>query len=298
MSAFNFSFTNSSGTPISAAFKYIAVFGFFLLGSSFLRAQVMGGDGSLDLFYALPTAYTALNSDADDYAPVYDPAFQRLLFTSERSGWATVYGSESLKAISGTFNKSGQHRAFITFTENGEAFGAVFIQQVRQSYQGIVSVLRSDEALNAGVPIAGLHGEYFASHPAVSPDGTRLIFASNRQGSAQLDFWISDRTTERTWSEPVLLSPLINSTANEITPFFISNDSLLYASNGYGGKGGYDLFLSIYREGAWQEPEPLEWLNSEFDDSDATMLPDGTIVFASNRPGGQGGLDLYIVRKR
>ena len=137
-----------------------------------------------------------------------------------------------------------------------------------------------------------------ASHPAVSPDGTRLVFASDKPGSSQLDFWVAERTTERTWSEPVLLSPLINSAANEITPFFVSNDSLIYASNGYGGKGGYDLFLSVYRSGAWQEPQPLEWLNSEFDDSDATMLPDGTIVFASNRPGGQGGLDLYIARKR
>ncbi len=258
----------------------------------------MGVDGSFEFSYGTPMLYTALNSDADDYSPHYDPLLKRLIFASERSNWATLYAGDVPAPLAGTFNRAGQHRAFITFTESGEAFGALFIQQRRQSYQGIVSVLRIDDALNAGLPVPGLHGEFFASHPAVSPDGTRLVFASNKQGSAQIDFWVAERTNERTWAEPVLLSPFINSVGNEITPFFISNDSLLYASNGYGGKGGYDLFLSIYRDGAWQEPEPLEWLNSEFDDSDATVLPDGTIVFASNRPGGQGGLDLYVVRKR
>lgn len=263
-----------------------------------MQSQVMGGEGNIELFYTPPALYTALNSEADDYAPTYDPVLGRLLFASERSGSAMVYTGESPKPIAGTFNLRGQHRAFLTFTESGEVFGALFLQQPRQSYQGIVSVLRSDDALNAGIPIASLHGDFFASHPAVSPDGTRLVFASDKEGSAQLDFWVSERTTERVWSEPVLLSPLVNSEANEITPFFISNDSLIYASNGYGGKGGYDLFLTVYQSGSWQEPEPLEWLNSEFDDSDAAMLPDGTIVFASNRPGGQGGLDLYLSRMR
>lgn len=263
-----------------------------------LRAQVLGGDGSLEVYYGEPTPFTLKNSEADDYAPVYDPLLDRLIFTSERSGWATLYSGDTPQPIAGTFNQTGQHRAFVTFSSSGEAFGAIFLQQAQQSFQGIVSVLRLDGALNAGIPVAGLHGNFFASHPTISPDGTRLVFSSNKGGSAQLDFWVAERTTERSWSEPVLLSPFINSVGNEITPFFVSNDSLLYASNGYGGKGGYDLFLSIYRDGAWQEPEPLEWLNSEFDDSDATILPDGTIVFASNRPGGHGGLDLYVTRRR
>jgi len=278
--------------------RVIVFVALFFGSASLLPAQVMGGDGNLEALYTEPTLFALKNSEADDYAPVYDPLLNRLLFTSERSGWATVYTGDVPTPIAGTFNKSGQHRAFLTFTASGEAFGAVFVQQTRQSYQGIVSVLRIDSALNAGIPILGLYGEFFASHPTISPDGTRLVFSSNKQGSAQLDFWVAERTTERTWSEPVLLSPFINSLGNEITPYFVSNDSLLYASNGYGGKGGYDLFLSIYRDGVWQEPEPLEWLNSEFDDSDATILPDGTIVFASNRPGGQGGLDLYLVRRR
>lgn len=310
MSGFNCSFTNSSGIPISAVCRHIGVVLTCLLLASPLSAQVMGGESSLEFYYGLPTPFDGLNSEADDYAPVYDPILKRLIFTTERDKWATLFTGDSLhladasqrqfkiRAVPGAYNHSGQHRAFVTFTATGEAFGAVFIQQMRQSYQGIVTVLRADDALNAGIPIEGLYGEYFASHPAVSPDGTRLVFVSNKQGSAQLDFWMAERTTDRSWSEPLLLSSIINSAGNEITPFFVSNDTLIYASNGYGGKGGYDLFLSIYRSGTWQEPEPLEWLNSEFDDSDATMLPDGTIIFASNRSGGQGGLDLYIVKKR
>jgi hypothetical protein len=113
-----------------------------------------------------------------------------------------------------------------------------------------------------------------------------------------MDIYISERMSGGEWSEPVAISPLLNSAGHEMTPVFIGNDSLLFASDGYGGRGGMDLFLSVYEDGAWQEPIPLDWINTEFDETDACMLPDGTLLFASNRPGGNGGFDLYIVPRR
>ena len=243
------------------------------------------------------------NTPEAEYAPSIDPRMKFLVFTSERGGAAGIYRtsiqSDSTSVLfPGSFNAVSQHRAFISFTSTGEAFGVAYGAYEEQSYPGIVSATRETGSINMGHPIAVVNGPFFVSHPAISPDGTRLVFVSNRLGGeGGLDLWISDRRVDLTWSSPINLGRTVNSSDEEISPAFISADTLLFTSNGFGGKGGYDLFYSVFRNGAWQEPVPVDWLNSEFDESGCIVLPDGSQVFASNRPGGPGGLDLWIARK-
>ncbi|MBC8124603.1 MAG: PD40 domain-containing protein [Candidatus Kapabacteria bacterium] len=243
------------------------------------------------------------NTSEAEYAPSFDPRMKFLVFTSEREGTARIYRTSILTdstsvLFPGTFNAKGEQRAFISFTTTGEAFGVAYNAYEEQSYPGIVSATRETGSINLGHPISVVNGPFFVSHPTISPDGTRLVYSSTRQGGeGGLDLWISDRRVDLTWSSPVNLGRTINSTDEEISPTFITTDTLLFSSNGFGGKGGYDLFYSVFRNGAWQEPVPLDWLNSEFDESDCIVLPDGSQVFASNRPGGPGGLDLWIAQR-
>lgn len=262
--------------------------------------------------YLAPEHAAVLNSSADDYAPRFDPMTSSLCITSERGGNAAVFccgpsgaaADMSFRSVAptlaeGTFNEGGMQRAFVSFAANGDAIGAAYIMRGSRPYMGVVNVLRDGHMLNCGLPIERVNGRFFSSHPTLSANGLRLVMSSDRLGDGHgLDLFISERMPGGEWSEPSALSPLINSAGDEMTPVFIGTDSLLFASNGYGGKGGMDLFLSVYEDGAWQEPVPLDWLNTEFDETDACMLPNGTIIFASNRPGGRGGLDLYIVPRR
>ncbi|MBL7999844.1 MAG: PD40 domain-containing protein [Candidatus Kapabacteria bacterium] len=122
-------------------------------------------------------------------------------------------------------------------------------------------------------------------HPTLSPDGTMLVFCSDRTGGeGGTDLWISTFSNGQ-WNIPINAGTELNSNANEITPCFLGNDSLLFASNGFGGKGGYDLYITIRKAGEWLPPTPLLHLNSVFDESDPCVLPDGRIIFASNRNG-------------
>jgi hypothetical protein len=259
-----------------------------------------------DLWMA-PTPMEAMNSTADDYGPCITDRRLSICFTSERSGVAAIYRSPMYgtatqggpELVSGTFNEEGHHRAFLTGSESGDMFGAMYLMHPRRSYMGVVTVVRDGSSLNAGHGVDVMNGEFFTSHPAVSPDGTMLVAVSDRpSGSGGTDLWMSHRVAGGAWQEPVNLSDVVNSSGDEITPYFVANDTLLYASNGYGGKGGFDVFLSVFRDGAWTEPQPIDAINSEFDESDCAMLPDGSLLFASNRPGGRGGLDLYLARKR
>lgn len=253
--------------------------------------------------FTIPEPFVSANSTADDYAPSYDAKNRRLIFTSEKSGEAAQWFLDSetkrLEPVPGTFNKEGCHRAFVSFGREDEAVGVAFVRGERQSHPTVVTVPVNNGSLNEGHEIACFEGESFTSQPTLSPDGGSLVVVSNRDGGeGGLDLWMCTRQSDRVWSEPVQMSSTINSGGDEITPVFISADSLVYASNGYGGQGGFDLFLVVLRNGAWQEPEPLTLFNSEFDESDLAMLPDGTVIFASNRPGGKGKLDLWISRRR
>jgi len=55
-----------------------------------------------------------------------------------------------------------------------------------------------------------------------------------------------------------------------------------------------NLYACYLIDGEWSEPELLSVSNARFWDSSPHLLPDGkTLIFASNRPGGYGGIDLY-----
>jgi Tol biopolymer transport system component len=263
-----------------------------------------------------PTPLVGANSSANDYAPVWQTSRERLLFTTERDGHARVWQAPyqlpsrpdvqpvppmpaPAAPVEGTFNAGGHWRAYVSIGHDGEAVGVAFVEHDVQAWPTIITVPTNDGALNEGHPIPSILRNGFDSQPALSPDGTRLVYVSDRVGgSGSLDLWICDRRTDLEWADPVQLSSKVNSEGDEITPHFIANDTLVYASNGYGGKGGFDLFMTVLRDGVWQEPQPLEWFNTEYNESDPARLPDGTFVFASDRPVGEGGLDLWFSRRR
>ncbi|MBG30474.1 MAG: hypothetical protein CMI31_10810 [Opitutae bacterium] len=56
-----------------------------------------------------------------------------------------------------------------------------------------------------------------------------------------------------------------------------------------------NLFLRLWDGSSWGEPRPMRALNSKFHENSPALSGDGNLlVFASNRPGGQGGSDIWI----
>ena len=72
---------------------------------------------------------------------------------------------------------------------------------------------------------------------------------------------------------------------------------LVFSSNRVGGKGGYDLYVSIKSlDGKWSAPEALESLNSAGDEVFSAFSSNGDLYFSSNGRAGLGGLDIYKVK--
>lgn len=125
---------------------------------------------------------TELNSAADDYAPVYDTARQQLVLASDRTGAPLLYAAhgagpsfDAVQREGGEINRNGHPCAFLTISANGEAYSARYIMRENRSYVGIVSVGREQHGFACGQPLAIVNGDHFASHPAISPDGTMLV---------------------------------------------------------------------------------------------------------------------------
>lgn len=73
-------------------------------------------------------------------------------------------------------------------------------------------------------------------------------------------------------------------------------NTIIFASNRAGGKGGYDLWmLRMLPNGKWAEPQNLgDAINTAADEDFPSLQADGvTLFFSSNGRGGMGGYDLF-----
>jgi Tol biopolymer transport system component len=89
---------------------------------------------------------------------------------------------------------------------------------------------------------------------------------------------------------------VVNSGAQDYYPTLTRTGTLYFSSNRQGGLGENDIYRARRVDGRWTPPENLgRGVNSEFREFDPFIAPDESyVIFASTRPGGLGGSDLYI----
>ncbi|MBX3381639.1 MAG: PD40 domain-containing protein, partial [Phycisphaeraceae bacterium] len=167
-------------------------------------------------------------------------------------------------------------------------------------------------------PIEAVNTENDELGPELSHDGTALYFYSDRSGGlGGYDVWVS-KQVEGKWGAATNLGPAVNSAANEYGPALSADGKTLYfASNrlrpgepvreadGWPAtmrekreRHDYDLYRSNSTEsGEWGAAAAIESLNTEFDEGAPATSPAGDFLyFASDRPGGLGGFDVYRSR--
>ena len=158
-------------------------------------------------------------------------------------------------------------------------------------YATIMTSNRSDAAWSKATELVITRDTLSAyAHPAVSPDGQWLYFASNMPGGqGGYDIWRVAITMSGLGGVENLGAP-INTPGDELFPTFRPNGDLYFSSDGHEGMGGLDIYY--VEDGEVQHPGyPL---NSQGDDFGMTfegLLNKG--FFSSNRGDGKGWDHIY-----
>lgn len=143
--------------------------------------------------------------------------------------------------------------------------------------------------------------------PRLSRDGHQLFFSSDRVGGfGGHDIYVSRRDDKRddfAWQAPVNLGSGVNSTQDDQTPDPFedhgTHTSILFFGSGPIGSGATDIYSSALQpDGSYGPRAPVVELNSTSVDRQPAIRRDGLeILFASDRPGTLGAVDLWVATR-
>ncbi len=152
--------------------------------------------------------------------------------------------------------------------------------------------------VNMGEPVNSASSDY-----CPSPMGDdEFLFVSTRPTDSNgtpscggADMYRLDRSGGV--AKAVNLGCTVNSKGSEWSPYLLQADGktwLYFSSDGFGGKGGQDIFRSRLRAGGFEAPVEQPRLNTTYNEFRPNLRKDGLeIVFDSDRPGGIGATDVF-----
>lgn len=242
----------------------------------------------------------AQNSSASDFGIAY--LGDRVVFASSRNSsrplylwnkkpYLDLYSADmspdgelsNVQLMSGNVN-TDTHESSATFNEDGTVmfFNRTNSERVKAEGENIkvahISIYRAElvngEWINIErVPFAS--DNYSTEHPSLSPDGSKLYFASDMPGTlGSFDIFVVDVNEDGSFGEPQNLGPNINSAHREQFPFISSEDVLYFSSNGRTGFGNLDIFRSEMDNGSFEEAQNLgPTVNSGNDDFAFVIKP-------------------------
>lgn len=159
---------------------------------------------------------------------------------------------------------------------------------------------RADAAWSAAEPVPfNSGGRDF--DPAFTADGQYVYFCSDRPGGMGGDDLWRVRVTATGFGEPEHLGAAVNSAKNEWAPMMSPDGrTLLFSSDGRGGAGRMDLFVSRTIDGLLVAATGLPGdVNTSQDEFDATFLADGrSVVFSRARDISKDPVRLFHARPR
>jgi hypothetical protein len=152
-----------------------------------------------------------------------------------------------------------------------------------------------------------INSEYDDNSPIVSADESVMIFTSRREspgnkimpdGQYEERIYLSSLGEDGKFAKAKLLRNDLFRHQGHTAGTGLSADGtdlLIYRSD----INGRDIYEAKFDGTTWTEPVKMPApINSKFDETHATLSSDNNmILFTSNRPGGQGGFDIYQVRR-
>jgi len=149
-----------------------------------------------------------------------------------------------------------------------------------------------------GEKILAQSGPSNDNDPMVAADQLSLWFHSNRNGTADV-FVATRNSTKVDFGTATTIATIDQPTTNENHAYFRSGGGeLWFISDRDGPAGSFDIYVAKRTGATFAAPTRVAELSSGSQDWQPQPSEDGlTILFASDRDGGTGKLDLWIARR-
>jgi len=264
-----------------------------------------------------------VNTSYDEKSPSITADGKTLIFTSQRPLMMSKSGQGEMELIDNVYSSawdSAKGKWNLSYPVTGdvnEAYGKTACSSISpdgtqmflyknnntSALGGDIYVAKKSHAGKWSQPVSlgsPVNTSYYEDCACLSPDGSTLYFISEKPGGyGSADIYTSSKLSKTEWAPPVNIGPTINSKYDEgglsMAP---DGKTLFFSSNGDGSMGSYDIFKSVMSDsGKWRKPVNLGYpINTVSTDVSLTMSADcKTAYFASNRKGGVGGRDIYMV---
>ena len=263
----------------------------------------------------------SINTEFSDYGPaingnnlIYSSAKDAFLnnITNERTNQSYTSLFQTSKSTDGNFSNpklfskgsfSIYNEATPVFSKDGKTMYYTQNQFVKKSNTKLVngsyklykSILVNNKWINRGPVTFGQNDGIRIAHPALSPDGKFLYFASdNLTRYGESDLFKASINEDGTFGQVENLGAEINTEGRDSYPFITENNTLIFASDGRSGKGGFDIYSIDLSDTNAPVISLGEAINSPYDDFAMVLSNDLTIgYYTSNKPGGKGDDDIY-----
>lgn len=258
-----------------------------------------------------------INSEADDYKPVFSKSQDRMYFTSRRA----IAADDKRNELDNKFNEniyvayssndslwdkaqnigepinSKENNAALLLAEDGETLyfykGKKNGGEIFKSFR-LGGVWSKPEKVKSKINSGG-----HESSVSVTEDLQTLYFVSDREknGHGGLDIWVSEKDEKDKWSEPRNIGPVINTAFNEEAVYIAPDQkTMFFSSNGPASMGGYDIFSTVQEGGSWSDPVNLGYpINSPDNDLFYIMQDSLTAYVSSIRKDNIGLMDIYKI---
>lgn len=250
-----------------------------------------------------------INTLGKEYLPSFTADGRFLIYTVNYDGQEDFYVSEmdengqwiegqALEAINTAENEGAQ-----SISADGQTL--VFTGCHRRDGMGscdlYITEKRNEEWESPQQVGEPLNTRAWESQPSLSSNGQQLLFSSERPGGlGGRDLWLAEKLADGSWGNIRNLGAPINTKGDDESPFLHADGQTLYfMSDGHGGLGGSDLFVTrLDSVGKWGIPKNLGYpINTVADEGALVVSLDGQKAYyttdQNTQPGKRLDLDIY-----
>lgn len=132
--------------------------------------------------------------------------------------------------------------------------------------------------------------------PSVTPDGNAIYFMRcdkmDQNKASGCSLFRSVKKPNGQWDEPQALPANINTGNSQAPRIMADGETLIFSSDKIGtSRGGMDLYVTRFRNNAWTNPQPLDFVNTDKDDQYVSVAALGRYLLKET-PGARKNLEI------